>query len=352
MSDEWFMKRCIELARNGLGTTYPNPMVGSVIVCKDTIIGEGWHKKAGEAHAEVNAVNSVKNRELLKDSTIYVSLEPCSHFGKTPPCSDMIIAENIPNVVVGTVDPNALVAGKGIAKLRAAGINVKVGILEAQCRALNKRFFTFHDKKRPYIILKWAESADGFLSPETKNSQNPVWVSNVYSRQLVHKWRGEEASILAGTQTVIDDNPRLNARDWAAINQPIRIVIDKANRIPPHSHIFDNQQKTIVICEKIVHAARENVIFETVDFQTGILPQLMEVLHRRGIESMIVEGGRQTLQSFIETEIWDEARVFKSKTMLHRGTPAPDFDWPDAKKQLIADDELLTFWNHDKHDYF
>ena len=244
---EKYIKRCIELAQNGLGTTYPNPMVGSVIVYDGQIIGEGWHKKAGEPHAEVNAVNSVKDKSLLKKATIYVSLEPCSHFGKTPPCCDLIIANEIPNVVVGTVDPNEKVAGKGILKLIEAGANVTVGVLENECNELNKRFFTFHQKKRPYIILKWAESLDGFLAPEKAGNQDrkPVWITNQYSRQLVHKWRTEEQAILVGTQTVVDDNPKLNARDWNG-NNPTRIVIDRNNRIDPDSFIFDDTVKTVI----------------------------------------------------------------------------------------------------------
>ncbi|RZJ27332.1 MAG: bifunctional diaminohydroxyphosphoribosylaminopyrimidine deaminase/5-amino-6-(5-phosphoribosylamino)uracil reductase RibD [Flavobacterium sp.] len=347
MRHELYMNRCIELAKNGLGTTYPNPLVGSVIVCKDTIIGEGWHKKAGEAHAEVNAINSVKNPELLKESTIYVSLEPCSHFGKTPPCSDLIIASGIPNVVIGTADPNEKVAGKGIEKLRAAGINVTVGVLQDECRELNKRFFTFHNKKRPYIILKWAESADGYLSPKTKDEQKPVWITNQYSRQLVHKWRSEEAAILVGTQTVVDDNPMLNVRDWTTSNQPIRIVIDKSNRISRDSHIFDSQQKTIVISEKIVCNDKENVIFEVVDFSADILPQLMKVLHKNDIQSVIVEGGQKTLQGFIDADLWDEARVFKGNVSPQDGTQAPKLGKSCAYRELVSDDELLTFSNHD-----
>ena len=347
MGHELYMKRCIELAENGLGTTYPNPLVGSVIVYKDTIIGEGWHRKSGEEHAEVNAVNSVVNPELLKDSTIYVSLEPCSHFGKTPPCCDMIIRHGIPNVVIGTVDPNEKVAGQGIEKLKAAGINVIVGILEDECRELNKRFFTFHNKKRPYIILKWAESADGFISPKTKDEQKPVWISNAYSRQLVHKWRSEEQAILVGTQTVIDDNPTLNVRDWSVKNQPIRIVIDKSARISPDSHIFDNQQQTIVISEKFLKSQKENVIFEIIDFTSNVLPQVMKVLHLHQIQSVIVEGGRQTLQAFIDSGLWDEARIFKGNMTLSEGTKAPDFDKGHAQKCSVGDDELLIFRNHD-----
>src|SRR6187402_177178 len=235
---EKYIKRCIELAKNGLGTTYPNPLVGSVIVYENEIIGEGWHRMAGEAHAEVNAVNSVKDQSLLSKSTIYVSLEPCSHYGKTPPCCDLIIRHQIPNVVVGTVDSFSEVSGNGIKKLIEAGKNVTVGILEEECRQLNKRFFTFHEKKRPYVILKWAESQDGFIAPAQKEVRTPLWITNAFSRQLVHKWRTEEQAILVGTKTVIDDNPRLDARDWQGEN-PVRIVLDNCNRIPKESYIFD-----------------------------------------------------------------------------------------------------------------
>ena len=230
MTHEIFMQRCIELAKNGLGTTYPNPMVGSVVVHQNKIIGEGWHKKAGEFHAEVNAIASVKNKGLLLESTIYVSLEPCAHFGKTPPCCDLILAQNIPNIVIGTLDPFEKVAGKSIEKLQKAGKNVITGILETACKDLNKRFFAFHQKKRPYIILKWAESADGFVAPLQKETQKPVWLSNPYSRQLVHKWRSEEQVILVGTNTVLSDNPKLNTRDWEGKN-PTRIVIDRIHKI-------------------------------------------------------------------------------------------------------------------------
>lgn len=343
MSHELYMQRCIELAGNGLGTTYPNPLVGSVIVHKDTIIGEGWHHKAGEAHAEVNAVNSVQNKELLKESTIYVSLEPCSHFGKTPPCSDMIVRMGIPKVVVGCVDPNEKVGGKGIEKLRAAGVEVIVGVLENECRELNRRFFTFHEKKRPYIILKWAESRDGFIAPASKNEQKPVWISNAYSRQLVHKWRSEEHAILIGTQTAIDDNPRLDVRDWGTKNQPIRLVIDKSARISSQSHIFDNELKTIVFSAHLLKSQKENVIFEAIDFSKNILPQLMEALHRLQILSVIVEGGRHTLQSFIDSGIWDEARIFTGTAMLGNGTQAPEIDRRNAQRYSVAGDELLIF---------
>lgn len=333
-SNEKYIKRCIELAKNGLGTTYPNPLVGSVIVYNNEIIGEGWHRKSGEPHAEVNAINSVKDKSLLSKSTIYVSLEPCSHFGKTPPCCDLIIANKIPNVVIGTIDPFAKVAGSGIKKLIEHGKKVTVGILEDECNELNKRFFTFHTKNRPYIILKWAESRDGFIAPLFKETQKPVWITNEYSRQLVHKWRSEEQAILAGTTTVIDDNPSLTTRDWTG-NNPIRIVLDQNNRISKESHIFDNQAKTLSISK------------ENINFDNNIAHEISNLLFKEGIQSLIIEGGRQTLQTFIDANIWDEARVFKGDISLKEGTKAPIISSKKIKTEQFLKDELLTFFNHD-----
>ncbi|MFY7739893.1 MAG: bifunctional diaminohydroxyphosphoribosylaminopyrimidine deaminase/5-amino-6-(5-phosphoribosylamino)uracil reductase RibD [Flavobacterium sp.] len=329
-----YIKRCIELAKNGLGTTYPNPLVGSVIVYNNEIIGEGWHRKSGEPHAEVNAINSVKDKSLLSKSTIYVSLEPCSHFGKTPPCCDLIIANKIPNVVIGTIDPFAKVAGTGIKKLIEAGKNVTVGILEEECNNLNKRFFTFHNKKRPYIILKWAESQDGFIAPLTKEKKEPVWITNEFSRQLVHKWRSEEQAILVGTNTVIEDNPSLTSRDWSG-NHPIRIVLDQNNRISKESHIFDNQVKSITITK------------ENINFNDNIALEITDFLFNEGIQSVIIEGGRQTLQTFIDANIWDEARVFRGEIYFKSGTKAPTISGENSKKEKILNDELLTFFNYD-----
>ena len=345
---EKYIKRCIELAKNGFGTTYPNPMVGSIIVYEDKIIGEGWHQKAGEPHAEVNAVRSVKDKSLLKKATIYVSLEPCSHFGKTPPCCDLIIANEIPNVVIGTVDPNEKVAGNGIKKLIAAGVNVTVGVLEKECHELNKRFFTYHNKKRPYIILKWAESQDGFLAPEKQVDQErtPVWITNQYSRQLVHKWRSEEQAILVGTQTVIDDNPKLNTRDWSG-NNPVRIVLDQNNRISKESFIFDDSVKTIVFTKSQINFSAENTTFEVIDFNQNIIPQILAVLYQNQIQSIIIEGGLQTLQAFIDQDIWDEARIFIGETTFNKGTKAPILQKKTTTKTHIQNDELIYVRNHD-----
>jgi diaminohydroxyphosphoribosylaminopyrimidine deaminase / 5-amino-6-(5-phosphoribosylamino)uracil reductase len=329
-----YIKRCIELAKNGLGTTYPNPLVGSLIVYNDEIIGEGWHRKSGEPHAEVNAINSVKDKSLLSKSTIYVSLEPCSHFGKTPPCCDLIIANKIPNVVIGTIDPFAKVAGTGIKKLIEAGKNVTVGILEDECNELNKRFFTFHNKKRPYIILKWAESQDGFIAPLTKEIKEPVWITNEFSRQLVHKWRSKEQAILVGTNTVIEDNPSLTTRDWFG-NHPIRIVLDQNNRISKESYIFDNQVKSITITK------------ENINFNNNIALEITDFLFNKGIQSVIIEGGRQTLQTFIDANIWDEAQVFRGEIYFKSGTKAPTISVENSTKEKILNDELLTFFNYD-----
>ena len=340
------MRRCLELAKNGLGTTYPNPLVGCVIVHDDKIIGEGWHRKAGEPHAEVNAIQSVKDQSLLKKSTIYVSLEPCSHFGKTPPCCDLIIAHQIPNVVIGTVDPNIKVAGSGIKKLIEVGTNVTVGILEKDCLALNRRFFTFHQEKRPYIILKWAQSIDGFIAPKTRDDKKPVWISNGYSRQLVHKWRAEEQAILVGTQTVVDDNPKLDVRDWDGEN-PVRVVIDKNNRIPQESYIFDSQVKTIVFASKKFSTKLENCTVEIIDFDVNIPKQIAAILYQHDLQSVIIEGGKQTLQTFIDTNFWDEARIFLGEIAFGNGTKAPEITIANSTRKSIGNDELLIFWNHD-----
>lgn len=331
---EKYINRCIQLAKNGLGTTYPNPMVGSVIVYKNQIIGEGWHKKSGEAHAEVNAINSVKDKSLLCKSIIYVSLEPCSHYGKTPPCCDLIIKNNIPNVVVGTIDSNAKVSGNGIKKLLEAGKKVTVGILEKECFELNKRFFTFHTKNRPYIILKWAETQDQFIAPVFKEKKEPVWITNEISRQLVHKWRSEEQAILVGTKTVLDDNPSLTTRDWKGEN-PIRIVLDQNNKISKESHIFDNQAKTIIVTGS------------EIDYSKKIGVQIVNLLFENNIQSVIIEGGSQTLQTFIDENLWDETRIFKGKNSLNEGIKAPIIFIKNAQRKLFLEDELLIYFNHD-----
>ena len=334
-TNQKYIKRCIEIAKNGLSNAMPNPSVGAVIVYNDTIIGEGFTSAYGGNHAEVNAINSVKDKSLLAKSTIYVSLEPCSHFGKTPPCCNLIIEHNIPNIVVGILDSNKKVAGNGIKKLLEAGRNVTVGILEKECYQSNIRFFTFHEKKRPYIILKWAETLNGFIAPETRNDQKPVWITNEYSRQLVHKWRSEEQAILIGTQTVIDDNPKLDVRDWSGKN-PVRIVLDLNNRIPKENHIFDNQQETIVI-------SNENIVIKE-----NLAQEIANFLFSKNIQSVIIEGGNKTLQTFIDANLWDEARIFVGNCTFENGTKAPILNkMYQEKSETIGTDKLLIFKNYD-----
>jgi diaminohydroxyphosphoribosylaminopyrimidine deaminase/5-amino-6-(5-phosphoribosylamino)uracil reductase len=336
----------LQIAKNGIGSSRPNPSVGAVVVCNNKIIGEGFTSIYGKNHAEVNAINAVKNKSLLKEATIYVTLEPCSHFGKTPPCADLIVKNHLKNVVIGCVDSNSLVAGKGIERLEKAGINVVVGVLEKECREHHKRFFTVQDKKRPYIILKWAETKDGFVAPLTKNEQKPVWISNQYSQQLVHKWRSEEHAILVGTNTVITDNPKLNVRSWSGQN-PVRIVLDRTLRVSKNLHVFDNSVKTIFFTEKQecqFEGSREQ-IFETIDFSKNIASQICEVLQKHQIQSVIIEGGTKTLQTFIDENLWDETRVFIGETTFKEGIKAPEFNSVIKEEINIKTDVLKIYTN-------
>lgn len=329
---EIYIKRCLQIAKNGLGTTRPNPMVGSVIVYNDKIIAEGYTSAYGGNHAEVNAINRVKDTSILKKATLYVTLEPCSHFGKTPPCSDLIIKHQIPNIIIGCVDDNIQVAGKGIEKLKNAGCNVIVGILEKECKEHHKRFFTFHNKKRPYIILKWAETVGGFLAPETKNEQKPVWITNAYSRQLVHKWRTEEQAILVGTNTVLQDNPSLTVRDWIGQN-PTRIVLDKSLKLTRNFNIFNDEAKTITLSE------------DDMDFSKNVSKQVCDILYKNNINSVIIEGGAKTLQTFIDENLWDEALVFTGKSKFTSGVKAPEFSGKIISETNILGDILKTYLN-------
>jgi len=343
-----YIKRCLELAKNGFGTTYPNPMVGCVIVHNKKIIGEGWHKKAGEAHAEVNAINSVADKSLLKNATLYVNLEPCSHYGKTPPCADLIVKHAIPKVVIGALDTNKLVSGKGVAHLKAHGCKVTVEVLKKECLDLNKRFYTYHNKKRPYIILKWAASADGFIAAKQKENQKraPFFITNNYALQLVHQWRAEEQSILVGTNTAVADNPKLDVRHVKGIN-PIRIVLDKSLRIPIKSHLFDRSIRTIVITGKKSALLKndKNLIFELIDFSNNIPQQICNILFKHQIQSVIIEGGLQMLQSFIDANLWDEARVFEGVISLNDGINEPKIKGILVDKQSIMDNKLRLIKN-------
>lgn len=327
---ETYIKRCLQIAKNGLGITRPNPMVGAVIVYNDQIIAEGFTSAYGGNHAEVNAINAVKDKSILKECTLYVTLEPCSHFGKTPPCSDLIVRHKIPNVVIGCIDDNPEVAGKGIAKLRASGCHVTVGILEAECKAHHKRFFTFHNKMRPYIILKWAETADGFIAPIARDEQKPVWITNPYSRQIVHKWRAEEQAILVGTNTVVADNPSLTVRDWSGEN-PIRVVLDKTSKLSSDFAVFNSEAKTL------------RVTSEDIDFEKPIAIQIATLLHKENINSIIIEGGAQTHRTFINENLWDEARIFIGKTEFKTGIKAPQFSGNLISEINIKNDTLKIY---------
>ncbi len=337
------MKRCIQLAKNGLGTTYPNPLVGSVLVHKNIVIGEGWHYQAGKPHAEVNAVNTVKNTSLLPEATIYVSLEPCSHFGKTPPCADLIIEKGIKKVVIGTTDPNPKVAGKGIKKLIEAGCDVLVGVLENECNELNKRFFTFQKKKRPYIILKWAQTTDGFIAPKTKKEQKPVWITTEFSRQLAHKLRAQEQAILIGTNTAKEDNPSLTTRDWFG-NNPLRIVIDKQNSLDINLAIYNNDAPTLILTEETTTSAGTNS-FEKLSFNENPTAIIAEILYNKNIQSLIIEGGAQTLQTFIDENLWDEAFIFEGKSTFTEGIKAPVFNGSLIEQTNIATDKFFHYKN-------
>ncbi len=343
---EKYMHRCLELAQKGLGTTYPNPMVGSVIVYQNKIIGEGWHYQAGWPHAEVNAINSVKDRALLSKSTLYVNLEPCSHHGKTPPCADLIIKHQIPRVIIGSIDKNSAVNGKGIIKLQNHGCEVVVGVLEQECFELNKRFFTYHEKKRPYIILKWAQSKDGFIAPDSQknNEQKPYWISNERSKQLVHQWRTEEQAILVGTRTVLHDNPKLTTRTYQG-KSPVRIVIDRFLKVSNDYSVLDNTVTTYVYTEQEKDCDLKNLNYITIDFKTNVVTAICNHLYQTGIQSVIVEGGAVTLQRFIEQNLWDEARVFIGDLVMKEGLKAPEVNSACVADLYLQNDNLKTYKN-------
>ncbi|MEX0315988.1 MAG: bifunctional diaminohydroxyphosphoribosylaminopyrimidine deaminase/5-amino-6-(5-phosphoribosylamino)uracil reductase RibD [Allomuricauda sp.] len=345
---EKYMLRCIQLGKKGLGSTAPNPMVGSVIVYQNQIIGEGFTSPYGEAHAEVNAINSVKDKSLLSKSTIYVTLEPCSHYGKTPPCADLIVEHQIPEVVIGLKDPHSKVSGKGIEKLKTAGVKVNVGVLEDECRRHHQRFLTYQEKKRPYVILKWAQTLDGFIAPDTskreKNPQ-PFWITNTYSKQLVHQWRSEEQAILVGTQTVLEDNPKLTTRNWKG-KDPIRVVLDRSLKIPKGFHVLDNSVKTIVLTE-VNNKSKylDDIAYEVVDFSLPLATLICKVLYTYNITSILVEGGSRTIQTFIAENLWDEARVFNGASIFEDGISAPKLSAEPKENNNILSDTLSIYTN-------
>lgn len=333
------MQRALDLAQLSIGAVSPNPMVGCVIVHHNKIIGEGRHERYGAAHAEVNAVASVDDPLSLSESTVYVNLEPCSHFGKTPPCADMLVKHGVKKVVIANSDPNPLVSGKGIEKLNAAGIEVVTGILETQGRELNKRFFTFMEKKRPYLILKWAETSDGFIARENFDSK---WISNEHSRKLVHKWRSEEDAVLVGTGTALHDNPALTVRDWAGRN-PVRIVIDRFGKLPQTLALFDGSQQTICYTTHRDESARnlEVVKLPETDFITAMLDDLF----KRNVQSVIIEGGATTLSQFLKERLWDEARIFTSPEQFGSGIASPKFTGNLMSRESVFTDTLAIYRN-------
>ena len=329
-----YIKRCIELASKEIGNTYPNPLVGCVIVHENKIIGEGSHKAYGDEHAEVNAINSVNDKNLLAKSTLYVNLEPCNHYGKTPPCSDLILKYKIKNVVIGSIDPNKTVKGGGIEKLESNGCNVTYGILKNECDYLNKRFFTYHKQRRPYVILKWAESNDGFISP-IKSKREVYWISGEKSKKLSHKWRSEEHSILVGVQTIIDDNSTLTTRLVDGKN-PIRIVLDPNCRIPINSKVFSKDSKTIILSKTENNSIEKNIRIVNYDKMEFILRSLYDLK----FQSVIIEGGAKTIKNFLDSDTWDSIKIFKSDKNLKNGIKSPEIDISKFQKTKIGDDTL------------
>lgn len=343
--DMEFMDRCLELALKGLGNTAPNPMVGCVLVVGGRIIGQGYHREYGKAHAEVNAIHSVKKAEFLASSTLYVNLEPCSHHGKTPPCSELILEKGIPRVVVGTRDPNKAVSGNGISRLRDHGVEVSVGIREKECLELNRRFFTYHGSKRPYIILKWAETKDGFIDRERTPgaSGNINWITGTLERQLVHKWRSQEQAILVGTRTALTDDPELTARDWSG-RQPLRLVIDRKGKLPGSLKLFDGKTPTVIFSERALEPV-ENIRQVKIPGDPDMVDGILDFLYKNEIQSLIVEGGRATLEGFINRNLWDEVRVFTGDQLFRRGIRGPSLEADVSEKHQMAGSMLNIYRN-------
>lgn len=342
-SDERYMRRVMDLARLGSGNVSSNPMVGCVIVKDDEIIGEGYHERFGQPHAEVNAIHSVKDKSKLEGSTLYVNLEPCSHYGKTPPCSNLIVEHKIARVVFATIDPNPLVAGAGFEFLMSNGIEVIQGVLEEEGRELNCRFLTYIEKQRPYIILKWAETADGFIAKENFDSK---WISNDISRKLVHKWRSEEDVVLIGTNTALYDNPRLNVRDWTGRN-PVRAFIDKQLQVPIGAHLLDGTQETI--CYNYIEQDVRNLVeYVKVDPMDDMIDVIVNDMYIRKHLSILVEGGTQLLNAFIKKGLWDEIRIFRSSTEFGTGIESPIIRAKAYSHEMILNDELIVYKNKHK----
>lgn len=337
--DELFMRRALQLAELGRGQVAPNPMVGCVVVHDGRIIGEGWHRRFGEAHAEVNALDAVADSSVLPAATVYVTLEPCSHFGKTPPCADRLVREGVKRVVVCNLDTNPLVAGRGIRKLTEAGIEVQTGVLEAEGRVLNRRFFTFIEQHRPYLILKWAETADGFVAAE---ANRPVAISNSLTNRLVHRWRSEESSIMVGTQTALSDNPRLNVRHWQG-QAPLRVVIDRHLQIPTKAHLLDGSQATLVY-NQLRDDSKPNLEYVRLRSEGNWIPDILTDLYQRKVQSVLVEGGPTLLNSLIEANCWDEARRIRSPKAIGEGVLAPRWQRGAQRVDTHTGDEIDFFY--------
>lgn len=340
------MQRCLQLAAFGAGHVAPNPLVGAVLVYQDRIIGEGYHQQYGGPHAEVNCINSVveADKKYISESTLYVSLEPCVHFGKTPPCADLIIKNKIPNVIIGCRDSFVAVDGKGIEKLRAAGLQVELGILQDECLQMNNRFFTFHNEHRPYIILKWAQSSDGMIG---STESGRVFISNEFSNRLVHKWRSEEAAILVGTNTALQDDPSLTTRLWPG-NNPLRLVIDKELKLPKSLKLFDGSTKTIVFNYK-KQSDTDNLVYQKLNKEENVLTQILSSLYQQQIQSLIVEGGSKLLQSFIDAGLWDEARVITNTTMvIGKGLASPVLKNKVLFMEEKSATDIISFFKKDK----
>ncbi|MCX6322479.1 MAG: bifunctional diaminohydroxyphosphoribosylaminopyrimidine deaminase/5-amino-6-(5-phosphoribosylamino)uracil reductase RibD [Bacteroidia bacterium] len=347
-NDIKFMRRCLELASKAEGLTYPNPMVGSVIVHDGKIVGEGYHLKAGEPHAEVNAINAVSEKAKLKSSTLYVNLEPCSHFGKTSPCADFIISNSIPRVIIGTVDTSEKVSGQGLIRLRDAGCEVITGVVEDECRRLNRRFFTFHEKKRPYITLKWAQSADGYLdiSRSEDHKTEPTWITGKPERVLVHKWRASEQAILVGAGTVRADDPSLNVREWKGTH-PLRIILSSSGSLNKES-IVNETNSTVVVFTHNMNANIAKAVKVKLNDNVPSALQIAEYLFSAGIQSLLIEGGAKVLNHFISNGLWDEARVFTGENYFKGGVKAPLIHGTLLSRTIFSGSSLeiyLRDWN-------
>jgi diaminohydroxyphosphoribosylaminopyrimidine deaminase / 5-amino-6-(5-phosphoribosylamino)uracil reductase len=350
------MSRCLQLAKQGAGFVAPNPMVGAVLVYEERIIGEGYHQQYGGPHAEVNCIESVNenDKHLIPYSTLYVSLEPCAHFGKTPPCSDLIIRNKIPKVFIGCRDPFKEVDGKGIDKLKAAGVEIEAGVLENECRELNKRFFVFHTQHRPYIILKWAQTADGYIAPPPpdggilssyNSKKSRLLISNEFTNRMVHKWRSKEASILVGTNTALLDDPELTNRYWAGPS-PVRLVVDMDLSLPQSLKLFSKKNKTIVF-NTVKHEEQENLLYYQVKGNESLVHQVLNALYQLKTLSVLVEGGAKLLQSFIDEELWDEIRIIKNEEMIiNNGLQAPLFHPADPASQLKIESDTVSTYYH------